>query len=137
MRLHRRHEAFETLFALTSSHDFTDAWHEDVHRGDGLTVVVLAHVERLRGFRVVVDGHRALEMLLGEITFVLGLQVLAPDDGILEFTTRLQQELHGLGIRDARKGSFGDESQPLEQAFIDVSIKKIEFIRTLFQGRLY
>src|SRR5687767_3303254 len=44
---HARVEHVEALLALAAADDLADAGREDVHRGDGLAVVVDAHVERL------------------------------------------------------------------------------------------
>ncbi len=74
---HSLGEDIRALFTLAAADDLADAGHEQVHRGDGLAAgcaaVVLAHVERLDRAGIVVDGDGTLEMLLGQIAFVLGL----------------------------------------------------------------
>ena len=131
MGLHRRDQAVQTFFALAAADDLADAGHEHVHRGDGLPIVVLAHVEGLGGFRVIVHGHRALEVLLGEVTLMLGLQVLAPDDGVFELTAGLQKQVDGLRVGDAGERTLRDETQALEQAFVDESIEERELVGAL------
>ena len=76
-------------------------------------------------------------MYLGEVAFVFRLQVFAPDNGEFKHASALQEDVHGLGIRDPGEGPFRDETQPLQEALVNVSIEEFEFIGTLFQGRLY
>ena len=109
MGLHRRDQAVQALFTLAAADDLADAGHEHIHRRDGLSVVVLTHIEGLGGLRIVAHGHGTLEVRLGQIAFMLRLEVLAPDDRILELTPRLKQKLHRLGIGDASKRALSHE----------------------------
>ena len=77
-------QKLEPLLALRAADDLADARDQTVRRGDGLPIVVEAHVERLDLLGIVGDEHGTLEDLLGEIALVLGLQVDAPLDGIIE-----------------------------------------------------
>ena len=52
------------------------------------------------------DDDRALEMLLGEVALVLGLQVLAPLDGEGEVPARGLEDGDGLGVGHALEGAF-------------------------------
>jgi hypothetical protein len=64
--VHARVEHVEALLALAAADDLADAGRQHVHRGDGLAVVVLPHVEGLDVLRVVHHRDRALDDLLGE-----------------------------------------------------------------------
>ena len=70
-------------------------------------------------------------MLLREVALVLRLQILAPSYWILEGATGTEQELHRLGISDASERPFCDETQSLQEAFIDESIEELEFVGAL------
>src|SRR5690606_8021228 len=78
-------EDVEAFLALRAADEFAHAGDEDVHGGDGLFSVgacllrpVQAHVEGLDALGVVHDDDGLLEVLLGEVAFVLGLEVGAP-----------------------------------------------------------
>ena len=82
-------EQLDALLALAAADDLADARNEAVRRGDGLAVVVEAHIERLDLLRIVRDEHGALEDLLGEVTLMLSLKVDAPLDGVVELLAAL------------------------------------------------
>ena len=82
-------EQLDALLALAAADDLADAGNEAVRRRDGLAVVVEAHIERLDLLRIVRDEHGALKDLLGQIPLVLGLEVDAPLDGIVELLSAL------------------------------------------------
>ena len=88
------------LFALAAADDLADSRRQHVHRGDGLAVVVAAHVERLDLLRIIRDDHRLPEELLGEVALVLALQIDAPVGGELEVLARFLQQLDRFGVRD-------------------------------------
>ncbi len=58
----------------------TDLGDEDIHGGDGLAVVVEAHVKGLDLLGVVVKDDGAAKHLGGQVLLVLGPQVQAPVD---------------------------------------------------------
>ena len=87
------------LLALAAADDLADARRQHVHGGDGLSVVVGAHVERLDLARVVGDDHRLLEQLLGQVALVLALQIDAPVDGELQVLAGLLQQARPLRCR--------------------------------------
>ena len=97
-------EDVEALLALAPADEFADAGNQYVHRGHGLTIVVLAHIERLDLFGIVIHRHRALEMFLGEEALVLGLQIKAKLGGVLEILSARFQNVDGLAVGTARKG---------------------------------
>ena len=68
-----------------------------------LAVVVHAHVERFDRARIVVQDHRLAELLFGQIALVLGLQVDAPCDRVLERLAGLLQDLDRLGVLQPRE----------------------------------
>ena len=91
-------EEFESFLALASSDDFTDIWQQDIHCGDGLSVIVLPHVERLDFLWVVHHCHWAVEDLFGEEPFVFALEVCAPVWLELECVLVFCEELDGLVV---------------------------------------
>ena len=95
---HSRFEHVEPLFALAAADDLAYAGHQHIHRAHGLSVVVDAHVKRFDGPRVIEEDHRSLENLFGQITLVLGLQVLAPSDRELKTFAGFFQPLDRLGV---------------------------------------
>ncbi len=80
-------EQIQALLALGAADDLADARHQAVGGGDGLAVVVHAHIEGLDLCRVVGYKGRALKVLLGQEALVLGLQVDAPADGVIKLVT--------------------------------------------------
>ena len=104
-------EQIQALLALGAADNLADAGNQAVGGGDGLAVLVHAHVERLDLGRVVGYEGRALKVLLGQETLVLGLQVDAPAHGIVKLVAGgdgLLQDFDGLGIGDAGKVGVGD-----------------------------
>ncbi len=73
-----------TLLPLRAADDLADARHQQIHRGDGLAVVVEAHVEGLDLLGVVENGGGLLEIFLRQPALVLRLEVQAVGDGVLE-----------------------------------------------------
>ena len=77
-------EHVEALLTLRTADNLANAGNQAIRSGDGLAVVVEAHVEGLDVTRVVGHERGALEVLLGEEALVLGLKVNAPGDRVLE-----------------------------------------------------
>ena len=124
-------EDVEALLALGAADDLADAGNEAVGRGDGLAVVIEAHVEGLDGGRVVGDEGRLAEVLLGQVALVLGLEVDAPLDGVLELGAGglgVLQDLDGVGVGDAREVGAGDVLEALEQALVDELVEHLELV---------
>ena len=68
-----------TLFTLASSNKLPYFRDQQIHRGDGFSIGILAHVKRLDFFWPVVHKNRTFEMLLCQVTFVLRLEIAAPN----------------------------------------------------------
>ena len=64
---------------------------------------------------------------------MLGLQVDAPRDGVVELVTGLLQQLHGVGIGDAAEVVVHDVVQTLKQTLIHEGVEKLHFLRALFE----
>ena len=132
---HALAEFFEPLLALAAANDFPDAGHEQIHRGHGLAVgratVGLAHVERLDRTRIIVDRDRALEVFLGEITFVLGLKIGAPADRVLPRLAALGENFNRVGVTAADKGFLQNEVEAREQILIHKLTEKFEVGRAV------
>lgn len=127
-------EDVEALLALGAADDLSDAGDEAVRGGDRLAVVVLAHVERLDVLGVVGDERRLLEVLLREVALVLGLEVDAPLDRVLELVAvclGVRQDLDGVRVGDAREVACGDVLQALLQALVHELVEHVELIRAV------
>ena len=74
--------------------------------------------------RVVGDEHRLFEDLLGQIALMLGLQIGAPLDLVLEVVVVLLQQLYGIGVAYAGKLGVCDQLQPLDQPLSKNWLKK-------------
>ena len=107
------------FFALGAADDFADAGDEEVHGGDGFFVVVEAHVEGFDFSGVVVDGGGLVEVFFGEPAFVLGLEVEAVLDGVLELFPGGGEEGYGIGVGDALEGFCDDGFEAGAEGFID------------------
>lgn len=127
-------EDVEALLALGAADDLSDAGDEAVRGGDRLAVVVLAHVERLDVLGVVGDERGLLEVLLREVALVLGLEVDAPLDRVLELVAGrlgVRQDLDGVRVGDAREVACGDVLQALLQALVHELVEHVELIRAV------
>mgnify|MGYP001646557849 CR=1 FL=1 len=121
-------EHVETLLALAAADDLADAGHKAVRRGDGFAVVVQAHIERLDLLGIIGDEHGALEDLLGEETLVLGLEISAPVDLVVELVVVLLEQLHRVGVGDAAEVAAGDMLQTLDESLIDEAVEEREVV---------
>ena len=72
-----RFQAVQPLFPGAATHDLADTRHQHVHGAHGPAVFVLAHVERFDVLGIIVNDDRLLEVLLGQVALMLGLDVLA------------------------------------------------------------
>ena len=88
----------QPLFTLAAADDLADSRHQNVHRADGFSVLVTPHVIRFNRSRVIVQDDRLLEGLLGQESFVLGLQIATPLDGILKLLPARQQNVDRLCV---------------------------------------
>ena len=124
-------EQIQALLALGAADNLADTGNQAVGGGDGLAVLVHAHVECLDLSRVVGHEGRALKVLLGQEAFVLGLQVDAPAHGVVELVAVgdcLLQDLDGLGVGNAGKVGVGDMVQALEQTLVHKLVEHIELV---------
>ena len=124
------------LLALAAADDLADARHEQVGRRHRLAVVVQAHVEGLDVLRIVGHKHGLFVHLLGQIALVLGLQVDAPRHRVFELRVRLLEDLHGLGVGDARKIVADNVLEPLEQALVDKLVEELHLRRAALEHRV-
>ena len=76
--LQRLLEHLGTLHALASSEYLPDSGYKKVHGGNRLPVVILTHIKSLYVAGIIGYKNGAFEMLLGQIAFMLGLQIAAP-----------------------------------------------------------
>ena len=136
--IHALVKQFQTLFALRTADDFTNTRRENVHRGNGLSVVVLAHVERLDVLRVIHHGHRSTDVRLGEPTLVFALHIDAPLDGVLELHALLHSVFergNRIGVIEFRKVGLDELLKPLDAALVDAFSEELHVVHTLGKQR--
>ena len=121
------------FFTLAASDELADARHQDVHRPDGLSVVVHAHVEGLDSLGIVRDDHRLLYFLLGQVAFVLRLEISAPGDRVFKILARFLQQSHRLGVGDALELRVGDAFQGGDDAFIVPLVEEFHVFPAVLQ----
>ena len=98
--------------------------HQHIGGGNCLAVLVHAHIECLDLFGVIGNKHRLFEHLLGQVALVLGLQVAAPMDRILELVIVRLEQGNGLGIGHMAEVGRHDVVQALQQALSTNWLKK-------------
>ena len=122
--LHRGEQHVEALLALRTADQLTDAGDKHIHRGDGLAVLVLPHVERLDLARVVGDEHRLAEDLLGEVALMLGLEVDAPGDRVVKLIAALLEQADRLGVGHSAEVVVHKVLQSLEQRVVEELVEE-------------
>ena len=73
-----------TFLALAAADDLSDTGNKQIRCRNGFSVIIEAHIEALDFCGVVREEHRTMVNLFADIAFVLGLQIAAPENGILE-----------------------------------------------------
>ncbi len=121
------------VLTLAAADDLADAGHQAVHGCHGLAVGVQLHIEGLDFLGVVCDEDGLLEDHLGEVPLVLGLQVGAPVDGVLELVIVLLQQRHGVGIGDAAEVIVQHVVQPIQQALVQELVEEGHFLGSVLQ----
>ena len=91
------------------------------------------HVECLDLLRVIRDEDRALEDLLGEVPLVLGLQIAAPEDLVIELVIVRLKQLDSLGIRHMAEIGGHDVVQAVDEALVDKLVEECHFLRRVLQ----
>ena len=110
-------EHVEPFFTLAAADDLADFRDEDIHCPHGPAVVVGPHVEGFDTARIVVEDDRPAKLLLGQISFVLRLQIDAPGNGKLEFLARTLQQADRVGVRQADKIAADDTFERVDHGF--------------------
>ena len=121
----------QSLLALRAADDLPNAGYQAVCCGNGLAIVVQAHVERLDVARVVGHERGALEVLLGEVALVLGLEVDAPGDRVLEHRAGVLgvlEDLHGVGVAHAREVAGGNVDETVLEALVHPLVEEVQFV---------
>ena len=131
--LDARGEYVQPLLALAAAAQFAHARHQQVGGGHGLAVVVHAHVEGLDLLGIVGDEHRAAKVLLGQVALVFGLQIAAPEHGVLELLAALCEDIHSLGVADAGKVGVAHALQAGDEALVHEVVQELQFRLRLFQ----
>ena len=132
-------ELLEVRFALGTADDLTDLREEHVHAADGLSVLVLLHVEGLDVLGEVDQDDRLAEVLLHEVALVLALEVGAPVDRVLELLAvrdGLLEDVHGLRVGDALESDAQHAAEPLDQAVVILVVEELQVVHAVVQGVL-
>ena len=72
---HAIFQDIQAFFPLGTADDFPHLRRQDIHRPDGFSVVVLAHIKRLDLGGVVGDDDGFFEQLLSQVALVLRLEI--------------------------------------------------------------
>ena len=135
-RVHALRQLVQAGFALGTAHQFARARHKQVNRRDRLAVVVLVHIERLDVLRPVIDEHRAMEVFLGQVLFMLLGGVFAILRLELEAILHLAQNRDGFLVGDTRCARHSEVIQLVQQSAAGELVEEFQLIRALLQHRL-
>ena len=131
--MHALHKHVIVVLTLAAADDLADAGHKAVHGRDSLAVGIQLHVERLDLLRIIRDEDRALEDLLGQIALVLGLQIAAPKDLVVELVIVRFEQLDSLGIRHMAEIGGHDVVQAVDEALIDKLVEERHLLRCMLE----
>src|SRR3989339_1097492 len=96
---HPRFQDIDPFFPLAPPDHLSYPGNQEIHGGDGFSVIVQTHVESLDLFRVVGHEDRLFKNLVREIAFVLGLQIDPPFYRIIEFFWSREEDIDRFRIR--------------------------------------
>ena len=123
---------------MGAADDLADAGREHIHGGNGVAVVVHAHVEGLDVLRIIHHHHRSTDVFLGEPAFVFALQIHAPVHREFEFVPvgdRLLQPRDGVGVIHALEAGIDKFLEPLNAALVHALLEKRHVIAALIEKR--
>ena len=121
------------ILSLASANDLADTRNQTVHSCYGLSILIGFHVERLDLLRIVGYKYRAFEYLLGQITFMLGLQIASPGYFIIKFIVILFQNLHSLCIGHMSELRVQYMVQTVQKTLVHEGIKEVHLFRSILQ----
>ena len=124
---------FVVGLALRTADNLADLREQHVHRTDGLSILVLLHVESLDLLRIVDKDHRTLEVLLDQIAFVFRLQVAPPVAGEFELAARSLENLHALGVIQPLEFVVQHEVEPLDQTVVPHLVHELQILAAVLQ----
>ena len=122
------------VLTLAAAGDLANTGHQAVHSGNGLAVGVQLHVEGLDVLGVVGDEDGLLKDDFGQIPLVLGLQVAAPADGVLELVVVILQQSNGIGVGDAAEVVVQNVVQTVQQTLIHKLVEEGHFLGSMLQN---
>ena len=134
--IHPRRKPLVPVLSLAAAHQLAGAGHQQIHRRHGLPVVVLVHVEGLDLLRPVIDEHRAVEIFLGQILFVLLGRILAVLRLELELVSvfhGLPQDRDGLLMGHPGAGAFRQRGQLVDQPAAGELVQEFQLIRAFLE----
>ena len=129
-------ELVESFLTLRTANELSDTGNEHIRRCNGLAVVVLTHIERLDVLRIIGNEYGLLEDLLGEVSFVLGLKVNAPLNGIIELHAALLKEFDGIGIGDTSEIVVNEVLKSFDKTLVDELVEEFELCGALLHNEL-
>lgn len=119
---HAQLQHVEPFLASLLADDLADSSTSTVHRADSETIVVHTHIERLD----VQDSRtelRAFELLLGEIPFVLRLEIDSHFTGCSNFSPHCSKISHRLRIWQTNEVAADNLLQRRDGGVVDLLIK--------------
>src|SRR5579872_1960840 len=136
---HALFQPLESFLALGAADNLPDPGNEDVHGRDGLSIVVLAHIEGLDVLRITGHNDGLPEMAFDEVPLMLGLEIDSPFDLILEFLLligrRLQEDIDGLAVSNPFELIMEDKFQFFDQPELAALRLRLLFLFVQQPGR--
>ena len=100
---HASGQHIEPFLTLRAADDLAYARNKAVGCGDGLAVVVQAHIKCLYLLGVIGDENGLFVDLFGQVALMLGLKVDAPLDGVIKLFAAVFEDIDRLGVADTGK----------------------------------
>src|SRR5436309_986739 len=127
-------EHVQPLLALTATDNFTDPGRQHVHRSDGLSVIIDAHIKRLNLFWIVHKHYWPSDDFLTNISLMFGLQVHPPAHWVFKFSRRIAKPRDGLRVCHAFEARVQQVLYPAETLGIDLFHKELEVVGALCEN---
>ena len=126
-------ELVESLLPGATSNQLADIWHQHVKGLHCATIIVLAHIECLKGPWVVIDTDRPLEDLLSKVSLMLTAHINTPFRPHIELFNLLLPEvvnegLDCISVRNPCKRLLDDVFEPRLQLCIDPLVEELDVV---------
>ncbi len=111
-------EDIQPFFTLAPPNNLSDSRNQNVHRSRRLPVVIGPHIKRLNLLGIVKHGNWAFKIILGQITFVLGLEICTVLNRVFELLVRFAKDFDGLLVGDSFEGPVKHKLQSTQERLV-------------------